>query len=430
VRTALGLGLMTLVALLGCAGEEAPEPPAAAADEIVDVPPSRLRDQRETGNCWLYATAAWAESLERGALNEKQGSSRARAPAPLSIAYFDYWDWFSKITGGEVKGTDAKVMREDQLDSGGSWGYAVEVMARYGLARASAFGGTGVLKDADITNAALDAIIASLLDGPLKTPASRKDGALVRKELDKAFKLSAKVSASLTVSFGADGKRSFTKGTASDSDVVIPPDAFEVLVPRAGGPSVVRSLSDAIGHRAPPGDDPDLRAGEFAWNVVTYVRKNPTATRAYFRRIQRALHAGVPIPISWFLAANGDPDKTGAYREVPAEPADIIDSTPHQTVIADYQVADVPGFGTLKAGTNATAAQREAALDERANIVFFRVTDSYATRIVDSKRVGVNDLYVEYLTGTVRVCPAGVARTSRSCRNEIPLMDVTLPAGF
>ena len=154
------------------------------------------------------------------------------------------------------------------------------------------------------------------------------------------------------------------------------------------------------------------------------------ATRAYFRRIQRALHAGVPVPVSWFLAANGDPDKRGAYREVPAEPADLTDSVPHQTVIADYEITDVPGFGTLKAGTNATAAQREAALDERATIVFFRVTDSYATRIVDSKRVGVNDLYVEYLTGTVRVCPAGVPRTSRACHNEIPLEDVALPAGF
>ena len=69
---------------------------------------------------------------------------------------------------------------------------------------------------------------------------------------------------------------------------------------------------------------------------------------------------------------------------MPADPADIVDSVPHQTVIADY----------------------------------------------DSKRVGVNDLYVEYLTGTVRVCPAGVPRTSRACHNEIPLEDVTLPAGF
>lgn len=429
MRTALGIGLITLAALVGCSGEAPPEP-ARWDDEIVDIPSSRTRDQRETGNCWLYATTAWVESLERAARSEAHRSSRARAPAPLSIAYLDYWDWHSKITGGEIKGTDAKVMREDQLDSGGSWGYAVEVMARFGLARASAFGSTGIMSDADLTNAALDTIIASLLDGPLKTPAARKDGALVRKELDRAFKLSAKVSASLTASFGADGKKSFTKGTASDSDVVIPPDAFEVLVPRAGGASVVRPLSDAIGHRAQPGDDPDQRTGEFAWNVVPYARKSPAATRAYFRRIQRALHAGVPIPVSWFLAANGDPDQLGAYREVPAEPADIIDSVPHQTVIADYEVTDVPGFGTLKAGAIATAAQREAALDERANIVFFRVTDSYATRVVNSKRVGVNDLYVEYLTGTVRVCPAGVPRTSRACHSEIPLEDVTLPAGF
>lgn len=382
MRRGLAIGLFTVAALAGCS-TETPQL-ARGEEEIVDIPSSRTGDQRETGNCWLYATTAWVESLERGAHRETHPSSRARPQAPLSIAYLDYWDWYSKITGGEIRGSDAKAMREDQLDSGGSWGYAVEVMARYGLARASAFGGTGITKDADLTNAALDAIVASLLDGPLKTPASRSDGALVRKELDKAFKLSAQISAALTTSFGADGKKSFTKGTAEASDVVIAPDAFEILVPRADATSVVRPLSDAIGHRAAPGDDPDQRAGEFAWHVVPYARRTKAATRAYFRRIQRALHAGVPIPVSWFLAANGDPDERGAYREVPADPADIVDSVPHQTVIADY----------------------------------------------DSKRVGVNDLYVEYLTGTVRVCPAGVPRTSRACHKEIPLEDVTLPAGF
>ena len=432
MRKSLGIGLIALVALVtlaGCSGDAAPDV-AQSDDAIVDVPVSTVRDQRETGNCWLYATTAWVESLERAVLQEKRSSSRTTSPSPLSVTYLDYWDWYSKITGGEIKGTDAKALREDQLDSGGSWGYAVEIMARFGVARASELGGTGLTKDADVTNAALGTIIASLLNGPLKTAAARKDGALVRKELDKAFELSSKVSASLTASFGADGKKSFTKGTASASEVVVPPDALEVLIPRAGGAAVVRPLSDAIGQRAAPGDDPDTRAGEFAWRVAPYARKSPAATRTYFRRIQRALHAGVAIPVSWFLAANGDPDSRGAYRAIPAEPADSVDSVAHMTVIADYEVANVPGYGTLKAGASATPAQREAALDERATIVFFRVTDSYATRVVDRKRVAVNDLYVEYLTGTVRVCPAGEPRTSRKCRDEIPLEDVTLPPGF
>ena len=126
MRKGLGFALITVAALAGCS-TEAPQP-ARGEEEIVDIPASRARDQRETGNCWLYATTAWVESLERAAHREAHPSSRARAQAPLSIAYLDYWDWYSKITGGEVKGSDAKAMREDQLDSGGSWGYAVEVM--------------------------------------------------------------------------------------------------------------------------------------------------------------------------------------------------------------------------------------------------------------------------------------------------------------
>jgi hypothetical protein len=101
----------------------------------------------------------------------------------------------------------------------------------------------------------------------------------------------------------------------------------------------------------------------------------------------------------------------------------------HETLIVDYEITDVPGFGTLPAGVDATAAQRAAALDDSAKIVFFRVKDSYATRVVNSKRATMNDLYVDYLTGTVRVCPAS-APTSPKCHNVIPLEDVTLPPGF
>ena len=93
------------------------------------------------------------------------------------------------------------------------------------------------------------------------------------------------------------------------------------------------------------------------------------------------------------------------------------------------EITDVPGFGTLHAGASATAAERTAALDDGAKVVFFRVKDSYATRVVNKKRVTMNDLYVDYLTGSVRVCPVG-APTSPKCHNVIPLEDVTLPPGF
>ena len=439
VNVGRALSIAWVLAAFGCAGAADPSTaPDATEDPLVDIPVSSIRDQKETGNCWLYATTSWVEGIELAALRAKADAdgTNVTAPPPLSISYYDYWDWYSTITHGGIKSTVAKTIREDELDAGGSWGAAVELIAKRGLVRAVDFGGgTGIMKDADITNTALAAMATSLVTGPLATKAARKDGALVRAELDKAFHLSPAMKNALTAVFGADGKRALDDGTAtSSSSIIISPADLDVLAPRGGAAAAAttpetRPLLDVIGKRA-SGDDPDHRTGPYAWSVVSYEHHAPAATRAYFKRIQLALHAGVPVPISWFLADNVDPDGTlGAYKNVPAVPAGATDSVDHETLIVDYEVTDVPGVGTLKAGVDATPAERDAALDDSAKIVFFRVKDSYATHVVNSKRVTMNDLYVDYLTGKVRVCPAS-APTSPKCHDVIPLEDVTLPPGF
>jgi hypothetical protein len=174
MRVKVGLRFVWMLgAFIGCAAS-AEDPPAATEDPLVDIPVSSIRDQKETGNCWLYATTSWVEGIELAALREKAHATTVTAPPPLSISYFDYWDWYTTITTGGITSTVAKTIRDDQLDAGGSWGAAVEIIARRGLVRASSFdGGTGILKDADLTNAALDAMATSLLTGPLATKAAR-----------------------------------------------------------------------------------------------------------------------------------------------------------------------------------------------------------------------------------------------------------------
>lgn len=425
----VGIAIVALLGAIGGCVASADDPNAATEDPLVDVPVSSVRDQKETGNCWLYATTSWVEGLELAALREKAHATTIAAPPPLSISYYDYWDWYATITHGGITSTVAKTIREDELDAGGSWGSAAELIARRGLVRAVDFdGGTGVMKDADLTDAALATMAASLVSGALSTKAARKDGTLVRHELDRAFGLSTAMKNALTAAFGADGKRAFDDGTATSSSLVTAASELEVLAPRAGLPASIRPLADVIGTRA-HGDDPDQRTGPYAWHVVPYTHHAPAATRAYFKRIQLALDAGVALPISWFMADNVDPDGLGAYQNVPAVPAGATDSVDHETLIVDYEVSDVPGFGTLHAGVDASAAERAAALDDSAKIVFFRVKDSYATRVVNKKRTAVDDLYVDYLTGSVRVCPVG-APTSPKCHDVIPLEDVTLPPGF
>lgn len=249
-----------LGAFAGCAAPTE-DPRATTEDPLVDIPVSSIRDQKETGNCWLYATTSWVESIELAALREKQHASTVKAPPPLSIAYFDYWDWYATITRGDVTSKVAKTIREDQLDAGGSWGAAVELIARRGLVRAVDFsGGAGIMKDADLTNAALDAITTSLLTGPLATKAARKDGALVRHELDKAFGLSPAMKSALTAAFGADGAGGYDDGTATRTPRIVTAADLDVLVPRVGTASTVRPLSDVIGKRK-GGDNPDQRTG-------------------------------------------------------------------------------------------------------------------------------------------------------------------------
>jgi len=62
-RSALLALLASSVALgAGCAVQSAPEedPIDASTDAIVDINNSRVKHQ-SIGNCWLYATASWAD---------------------------------------------------------------------------------------------------------------------------------------------------------------------------------------------------------------------------------------------------------------------------------------------------------------------------------------------------------------------------------
>jgi hypothetical protein len=251
------------------------------------------------------------ESLEYAAMikrGEARADDRATGPAHFSVAHLDYWDWYFKIT--EQRITAKKAIR-DELDSGGSWGAAVEIISKVGLMRAGDFLSQGDAADAKKVRAALDSVATSLTKGSLRDPAARANGVLVRRELDRAFKLKSDVVAELTKVFGEDGARSFEDGTAHSTGRVTGPADLQIVLPRPSGAIDLHTLREAIGVRAAPGDDPDDREGELAWRVVPFSPGSPSENRAYFLRIQKALHAGVPLPISWYVASNGDPDDTG-----------------------------------------------------------------------------------------------------------------------
>jgi hypothetical protein len=102
-------------------------------------------------------------------------------------------------------------------------------------------------------------------------------------------------------------------------------------------------------------------------------------------------------------------------------------------VLEDYQINDVPGFGTLKAGVTETRPEAlQAALDPAAKIEFFRTKNSWGASSGPAPEFnGYLDLYTAYLNGPVKKCePASGGATEPTCVDEVPLWRVGLPAGF
>lgn len=385
---------------LGCGVLEGDDPGSSA--DAVEVPQTGVRDQKETGNCWLFATLGWIESLELGAARE---AGRTATVAHYSPAYLDYWDWYEKITAGAIAQKTAGGIREE-LDGGGSWGAAVELVSRWGLVRSKDVDPNQ--RDADKALAALKTMSASLATGALKTAAARSDRTLVRRELDRAFAFPAPLKQEMDRTFG-DGAKNLETG-ATASGLVRAKEDVEVRIPRPGGEVVLRPLADAIGARA-AGDDPDQRTGTYAFRVVPFTDEaadDEAATRAYFARIQAVLETKTSIPISWYWADNGDERETGRFEGVPKTPAGEAESTSHLSIIDDYEKV---ASGELR---------------------FLRIKNSYGarTKSTKSRPKGYDDLYASYLLGMLETCPEGVASGGKGCTKSRGLEDVTLPAGF
>jgi hypothetical protein len=81
----------------------------------------------------------------------------------------------------------------------------------------------------------------------------------------------------------------------------------------------------------------------------------------------------------------------------------------HMTVVEDYQINDVPGFGTLAAGTVVTDQKAlDAALAPEAKLEFIRIKNSWGSGLApnDSGEEfrGYHDLYMAYLDASLTKC--------------------------
>jgi len=360
----------------------------SSTDDVTDVQNSSVKNQ-SIGNCWIYATMGWAESLHLTHSGEELN---------LSESWVSYWHWYEEIAGAPSGLVQLAKLDKEQLSTGGWYGLAAELMRRYGTIAEGKF----IPEEAEAARSsrqsqALSAINTSLKSGALKDPAARRDRKLVRAELDKAWGLSPAVIAGMDATFGADVSR-----TLLSSSTTIAPDSG--IVPTkliSVGRNI--SLADAIGE---PASSYNVlqRKGKYAWNEVSY----PTTTtgrRDLFRKMQAAMHEGMPVIMTWFVDFAAM-DSKNRFMAAPATPGR---QGGHMTVVEDYQVSNVPGFGTLAAGTLVTDPKAlDAALDPKATIDFVRIKNSWGLGLAPSDAPdtfrGYYDLYAAYLNGPLTKC--------------------------
>jgi hypothetical protein len=362
----------------GCSADA--DPTASGSDDITNIPESRVKEQL-IGNCWIYATLGWIESLH---------FAHAKEELNLSESYLTYLHWFTRIT------SDTFVFdKKGEFNTGDFFGYGEELVSRYGLMDEATF----ISSEANVDRSkrqedALKAVEAALAPGgALGTPELRKDKAKVREVLDAAFALPPSVKAKLTRAFGADLSKTRGHGATLERGFR---DPAAIVVARAKTGEAI-TLDDAMGELDPARPvtktrDRGERRGKFAWVRVDF-GKTKEERAASTLRLKKTLNAGFAVPIDWYPA----------YASMRAD--DTFDAPVnlargggwHSSLVHDYQV-NVPGHGVLPAGQPVSdPAVLAKTLQPDAAIEFLRFKNSWGREVGPLAARGYTDATWAYL---------------------------------
>jgi hypothetical protein len=436
IRSLIPALLFALPTAMGCSSSATPQPEVetestdTAQGAVTDVEQSTVKRQM-IGNCWLYATASWIESLHKSVGGEE---------LDVSESYWTYWHWFEQI---------ARSSTSTEIQTGGSWRTAVGLAQRYGVMTEADFIPEEATEILSLRQAsARNAINASLSTGALKEASARRDRALVRAELDRAWGLSDTMKASIDRVFGASVDRTLknlealpegvtdvpiTTVYALDVRVPDPKKVTNTRMPLPSGSDFVNvKLADLIGIR---------RNSPYNWNEVYYPSRD-AARRSVQTRFQRALHDRQPVIVSWFVDFNyRSPDNSKFIMPDPL-PAPGRQGG-HMVVMEDYQIDTGAVFGVLAAGATldpldpANGPKFEAVLSPDAKLEFIRIKNSWGLRSEPATGFfGYHDLSMSYLNGSVPLScadetdPDAKARCEANPRLTSTFSSVVLPAGY
>lgn len=350
------MSLLAVVAVPACGAEPAVR---TGEDDVTQVPTTSVKEQA-IGNCWIYTTLGWVESLHLARTGETLN---------LSESYVTYLHWFERlVTEREVFSTDGTWQTGDFFGSG------AEIVSRYGLLDEAAFLPSEASLDRSARQArAVEVVKAALRPGgELATRAERADPVRVRALLDRAFGLSPELSASLTVAFGADLARTRQDGAKLGGRGWHDPASMRVARTKDGHDV---TLDEALGELDPdrevrPGRDRRERRGPYAWRRVEI--DSPATLEAVGQRMKATLNAGFPVPMDWYVSW---PSRRAGGAFTP--PAVVGQGGWHETMATDYEITLASGQ-VLRAGVPVTdPALLAQTLAPGAKLSFVRMKNSW-----------------------------------------------------
>ncbi len=397
------------------------------SSNVTDVPHTPV-ERQSIGNCWLYAQASWAESMNLAATGEE---------FDVSQSYWTYWHWFDQLTSGWSW--------NDEISTGGNQWKSNDIVLQRGLMPENSF----VPQDSEnemswTQKSALSKMNVELESGRLKDADARSDGKLVREVLDDAWGLTPEVRAMLDQVFGEDGSLSLRYGDAdAEGTPIIPASQFAVqYVERETDPDVPTIKTTTL----------DVAINE--WETASYPSYSyyddgndlDERRRDFQIRVQRALHDSQPVVITWDVDFNAmdseDEELLGSFNLTTLGRAGNPGRQGgHMTVLEDYE-ATTEQYGVLAAGVTLDPEDPEdqaklaAALLPSTSIKFFRIKNSWGAFRDDRASApgfpGYHDLYMDYLNGPISWCPSVKGeKTEENCTGEaVPFNSVMLPPGY
>lgn len=344
---------------------------------VTDVAQSEVKRQ-SIGNCWLYATASWAESMHLAATKEELN---------LSESYWTYWYFYDQIVDSGIS----------KIQTGGSWYAAVDIIRNHGWVLEGDF----IAGEAKMEMSAAQARAESFVNQALSTGALAKTkdrtAANVRSVLDQAF--GAKMASAEKVARKA-------------SDLVVGKEKGKDL-----------TLADM------------MLGGSLSWSEVRYPRVYGKDTKvssqvsqqraSILKRVMHALNDKRPVIMSFQVDFNALDSSDATFKVSTLKAAGHPGHQGgHMVVLEDYTVDHVPGVGSIGEGDVSQELKDKALLGITQTLV---AKNSWGKNRPDR---GLTDGYtrfeMEYLNAQLEWTDEG----STSGEFYTTLTDFVLPKGY